>query len=255
MKNNKTTIWGIASVSVVLICVLFTFFLTPHPQPLDEQLTAFGRIADSDDLWQEGVLKHGAGDLDAALALYTQAIEVHPKSTMAYLYRGTLHYDRANYTQAIQEYTQALAIDPEFTWALNARGVAHYRNGDSDAAQQDFSKSHTLNPSFIGPAINQAVIQKLEGHLDQALMLLTQAEGFSSVSTPSPNVLENVGDIQFSQGNADEALNTYTTLLEYYPDHQQAYRARAMIHRALGNADKANEDELRYQQISSKEKS
>lgn len=246
MNKEKQTTWTIVAVLVIMSCALFAYIFYPYPKPLDEQLTAFGRIADSDDLWHQGVLKHKDGDLESALALYTQAIEVLPESKMALLYRGTLHYDQAHYPQAIQDYTQALTIDPEFTWALNARGVAHYRNGDPDAAQADFDLSHQLDPTFIGPLLNQGVIQKLEGNLDEALMLLTRAEEFSLASIPTLEVLENVADIQFQQGQTDKALITYNDLVNYYPDHLPAYKARAKVYRTLGDHAKADADEQYY---------
>ncbi len=249
MDKAKSSVWLTISVIVTLACVLFALILYPHPHPLDEQLSAFVRIADSDDLWHEAVLKHGTGDHAEAMTLYTQAIEVHPESKMAYLYRGTLHYDQGNYSEAINDYTQALAIDPEFTWALNARGVAFYRSSDSDKAQADFARSHELDPSFIGPLVNQAVIEKLEGNSDEALMLLARAEDFSLASTPTLKVLENIGDIQFSQGDAPSALATYNELVKQYPEYPSAYRERAKIHHNLGNTTEAKTDEEHYQSI------
>ena len=192
------------------------------------------------------MLQHGAGAHEEAFALYTQAIDTNPESKMAYLYRGTLHYDNARYAQAIADYTQALTIDPEFTWALNARGVANYRTGNADEAQADFKQSQTLDPTFIGPAINQAVIEKLEGNLDEALMLLTRAEEFSLASIPTRQVLVNIADIHVAQGNTDKAISTYTDIIKHYPEYAIAYHERATLYRAQGKDTEATADEERY---------
>ena len=244
--KDKQKVWLTVITVTLLFCAVFVIVLYPNPQPLDEQLTTFGKIADSDDLWHQGVLQHGTGAHEEALTLYTQAIDTHPESKMAYLYRGTLHYDNARYTEAINDYTQALAIDPEFTWALNARGVANYRTGNSDAAQADFKHSQTLDPTFIGPAINQAVIEKLDGNLDEALMLLTRADEFSLATIPTLKVLENIADIYSTQGNTDKAISTYTDIIKHYPNYVIAYHERATLYRAQGKDTEATADEERY---------
>lgn len=253
MKNHPAMVWGLVSVGVLTLCALFTCLLYPTPRPLDEQLDDFSRTVTRDDLWHAGVVKHGAGELNEAIALYTQSIEAEADSTMAYLYRGSVYYERADYAQAIQEYTQALTIDPVFTWALNARGVAHYRNGNPEAAQADFQQSLDLDPNFIGPFINQAVIQRLNGNTDGALLLLSQAKEFSVAVPPSLDVLEVEGDIHYTQGKLHEALNSYSTIVDFYPEQPAAYRARALIYRALGDEEKAHSDELQYQTFTANE--
>ncbi len=246
MNASKGIVWFTAASISVFFSIAFTIMLFPDPLPVDEQLAAYGKIVDSDDRWNEGIQKHHQGDYEAAMDLYTQAIQIHPESKMAYLYRGTLHYDQGNYEEAINDYTQALNIDSQFTWALNARGVALFRNGQADSAQKDFAYSQEIDPTFIGPNINQAVIQKLQGNLDQALMILNQAEGFSLATKPTREVLENIVDIYHSQGNMEQALTTCTQLIENYPEHAKAYKLRAQLYRALGNEEQAKADEQHY---------
>jgi len=246
MNASKGIVWFTAASISVLFSIAFTIMLFPDPLPVDEQLAEYRIIVDSDDRWNEGIQNHHQGDYVVAMNLYNQAIQIHPESKMAFLYRGTLHYDQGQYEEAINDYTQALNIDSQFTWALNARGVALFRNGQPDSAQKDFAYSQEIDPTFMGPNINEAVIQKLKGNLDQALMILNKAEGFFLPTKPTREVLENIVDIFHSQGNMQQALTICTQLIENYPEHAIAYKLRAQLYRALGNEEQAKADEQHY---------
>ena len=54
------------------------------------------------------------GDLDQAIADYTQAIALDPKYAVAYNNRGIAYCDKGDLDQAIADYTQAIALDPKY---------------------------------------------------------------------------------------------------------------------------------------------
>jgi tetratricopeptide (TPR) repeat protein len=60
-----------------------------------------------------------------AITSFTQAIEVNPENTDAYMQRGRANKELKEYDKAIQDYTTALDLDPEEEAAYAGRGNAY----------------------------------------------------------------------------------------------------------------------------------
>jgi tetratricopeptide (TPR) repeat protein len=62
------------------------------------------------------------GDLDGAIAAYTEAIRLDPRSTTAYLGRGVARSRTGQFAEAIADATEAIRLDPRHAPAYRNRG-------------------------------------------------------------------------------------------------------------------------------------
>ena len=54
------------------------------------------------------------GELDKAIADFSKAIEIDPKSAIAYNNRGWAYEGKKDYDRAIADYSKAIEIDPKY---------------------------------------------------------------------------------------------------------------------------------------------
>src|SRR5262249_20941335 len=86
------------------------------------------------------------GDFDGAIAAYSEAIRVDPRSTAGYLGRGVARYRMGQFTQAIADATEAIRIDPRHAPAYRNRGRDHAAACAWSKAVADFTEAIRLDP-------------------------------------------------------------------------------------------------------------
>jgi uncharacterized caspase-like protein len=85
---------------------------------------------------------------DQAIAAWTEALRIDPRSAQAYKERGECYWKKKDYDNAILDCTQALRLDPEYAAAFNRRGAAYLGKGDLDLDLADFNEAVQLDPSL-----------------------------------------------------------------------------------------------------------
>lgn len=81
------------------------------------------------------------GDLDAALALFTEAAEREPELFAAHYGIGGVQQRREQYARAILAYEKALAIEPDDAFTLAELSRCHLGLGDPDKAAEYFARA------------------------------------------------------------------------------------------------------------------
>ena len=94
-----------------------------------------------------GVDKAKAGDYYGAISDYTKAIEINPKSALAYYNRANSKDELKDYYGAISDYTKAIEIDPNHKSAYKNRGIAKEKIGDLKGACDDWRQTVFLSPN------------------------------------------------------------------------------------------------------------
>lgn len=121
--------------------LLGTVALVPFPvaaaevKPPTQSLSAW--MDEADQSFRQGQLQHHKGNLEAALVLYSEAIELNPEHVLAYVARGGILGGLERYTAAIADYNAALELSPELAGAYGGRGLARYRSGETTAGARD----------------------------------------------------------------------------------------------------------------------
>jgi tetratricopeptide (TPR) repeat protein len=88
------------------------------------------------------------GDLDAALAEATRAIELDPKLILGFAVRAEVRVRRRDYVGAADDCTHAIALDPNLPNGYWNRGLIEETTEDLNAALADFSKVIEFGPPY-----------------------------------------------------------------------------------------------------------
>ncbi|MGK7909518.1 MAG: tetratricopeptide repeat protein [Synechococcus sp.] len=124
-------------------------------QQLREPLTDSQTLASSsayDRFLDIGRSRFSAGDIQGAIAYYTQAITLDGNNPQGFSLRGTAHLTSQSPHEAISDYTQALELSsgPSLVDAANyvGRGMSHSQLGLQNEAVFDATQAIAINPSF-----------------------------------------------------------------------------------------------------------
>src|SRR5262249_6382142 len=123
------------------------------------------------ELWQEGTDRLMAGDLDEAVALYTQSLEVKPTAE-AYTFRGWAYSFAGRLEEAIEECRNAIATDPTFGNPYNDIGCYLMEQGKLDDAVSWFEqakKAPRYEPRHF-PYLNLGRLRVAQGDFAEAIL-------------------------------------------------------------------------------------
>src|SRR5262245_57853015 len=98
--------------------------------------------------FKRGIEWRAKGDLDRAIADYTEAIRLNPKLALAHNNRGNAWRDKRDYDRAIADFTEAIRLDPKFALAYNNRGNTWRDKRDYDRAIADLTEAIRLDPKY-----------------------------------------------------------------------------------------------------------
>lgn len=92
-----------------------------------------GPRAQAMELWEEGTTRLLAGDVEAAIRLFTRSLELDPTAE-AYTFRGWAYSFQGKIDEAIEECRKAIATDPSFGNPYNDIGCYLMQKGELDEA-------------------------------------------------------------------------------------------------------------------------
>jgi S1-C subfamily serine protease len=98
----------------------------------------------ADDFFLQADEKYKEGNLKGAISDYDQAINLNPKSALAYVGRGAVRYVLGDKQGAIADLDQAIHLDPKNAPAFMSRGAARHGLRDKKGAYLDFRKAEAL---------------------------------------------------------------------------------------------------------------
>lgn len=78
---------------------------------------------------------------EKALADFEEALNINPRNSSAYSYRGFVNHRQGNFAEAVADFNKAIDLDPENMMSHYNRGMAYHRIGDKAKACADFHKA------------------------------------------------------------------------------------------------------------------
>lgn len=192
---------------------------------------------------QEGTLSLRTWKISQAIAAFTQAIEIEPRYAEAYVKRGLAYYRAGKYKAAIADYSRTLELKRYQADAYASRGDAHRALDDAQRAVADYTAS-------LKKRWNARVTQKRaqlyfeQGNVQNALT------DYDTVIKQQPSAVAyytrgNVYLKLYIQGDKDRlkpALTDLDQAITLETRFARAYMSRGRVHEYLGKQTSATDD-------------
>jgi|UPI00037B9A22 serine/threonine protein kinase/predicted TPR repeat methyltransferase len=184
------------------------------------------------------------GDKQAALADYSQAIRLNPQNAAAFLTRGNIRYDLNEKQAAVEDYTQVININPNYSLAYYHRAKAYLYLGKKQAAIADFNQAIRVNSNWGAISLADAYFQRAFAYEDIGNKQAALAD-YNQAIQLNPNYTEaynNRGNLRSELGNKQGAIEDYNQAIRISPTYYLAYYNRGLVYQDLGNKQAAVED-------------
>jgi tetratricopeptide (TPR) repeat protein len=190
-------------------------------------------------LVEQGQNLYDAGDYEASLQVFNDAVRVLPDSPVGYDARGTIYAEMGDFELAMADYNQAIEIYPGFAQSYYNRGRLYERLGQHEAALADLRKTVELDGDFDYLAYGLiGTILYNQGQYEPAIEAFDAAIAFNGL----------YGDTHYFKGEAlarleryEEAITSYQTAIERFPNYADAYRGSGHAFLKINQFDQALE--------------
>lgn len=187
-----------------------------------------------------GVAAEQAGDADAALAHYDEAVRLDPNYAPAYAYRGALRVRRGSDEAALRDLDAAVRLDPNLADAHLHRGIAFHGLNRPAEARADYDRAIQLDPGNALAYVNRGLLRLDAGEYARAVADLT-----AGLERGYPEA-----DAYFRRGSAYFELREYRRAAEDLteavrrapPGRSEWFDLRARSYQAGGDPARADAD-------------
>jgi tetratricopeptide (TPR) repeat protein len=214
--------------------------------------------------------------LDSALVYIHKAVEIHPKSTNAWMVLGRAEIEKGNlpaaadatenclkvvnshgeainnmlyiaqeydrqkkYSQSSATYKRLIKYQPE-AWNIQYELACEYeKNGQNDSTLFVLNEILKKTQNYM-PAYRKLgeIFAKKLNNIDKALEYFLKAYQINSVE---PTVLENLGVIYGMKKDFPRSVEFFQKAIAVTPENPQLYRNIATSYSSMGQMDKMNE--------------
>lgn len=121
----------------------------------------------------EGNAYLSAGDLDRAIAAYTEAIRCDPTNADAYTSRGKCYDQKGEHAKATADFVEVMQLT--MTVMVHSQRGHAFAEGDSDQAIAEFTEAIRLDPKQALGYANRGWCYAKKGEHEQAIADFTEA--------------------------------------------------------------------------------
>lgn len=226
---------------------------------LQQRPTAFACLG-------RGVARGEHRDLDGAIADFTAALRIEPRSQRAYTDRAIAFGKKRQMEQALKDLNSAMALGPPSVKLIGTRGVVRWEMRDYRGALDDVNRALRMNPRDADAYSNRSAVHMKLGNLVEALADLEKAirlephnaifyanrgwvysllhrydealKDFDEAIRLDPNFVHvriNRGDLWLMRDEYDKAIAEYDEAIRLDRKCDGAWRLRAAAHRHCGD--------------------
>lgn len=190
-------------------------------------------------IFQHGNLLMMLGQLDVAIEVYSDAINLNPRNANPHNNRGIAYAEKGKLDNAIKDYNIAIQLRPDYPNVDYNKRIVYTNKGDYGLAIQEAIKMIELNFELSQTYHNRAVTYSKKGEVELAIKDYTKA---IELYPDNPNTYYNRGNIYYEKGDYDRAIEDYTEAIELDPIFVSAYINRGNVYSNKKDYDRAIKD-------------
>ncbi|WP_460071384.1 tetratricopeptide repeat protein [Streptomyces sp. YKOK-I1] len=180
---------------------------------------------------------------DLAVASYTEAIALEPRSADLYVERGNTHRALGDHRAALADYRMAMQVGPPSPEMHFNAGLACAAGHDSDQTLNEYTRALELDPEYVPARLNRAALHYRSGRPAEARC---DADTGLRSEPGHPDLLCIRGLVNLSSGDLETALADFSRALVHDPSHPAALKNRSTTLFAMENVAEALRDADRY---------
>ena len=183
-----------------------------------------------------GLLERDAGQPEAAIEAYRNAIEVRPDYPAAWNNLGLVYYDLGRYGEAEAAFRAAINLRHGYSAAWTNMGRTFSAQDRYATAAKAYERALVDNPSDRTLRLRLGVAYRRTNRLDQAILL------YRELVRDEPRYATawyNLGIALSSAGRNGEARQAYLSALEIDPNHRQTLKNLGLLETRMGLSGQA----------------
>lgn len=201
-------------------------------QAIERYTQAIQSRPSSDAYFNRGIAQYQTGDLQAALADLTEAIQLDSARAEAYYQRGNVRFELGDRQGAVADYTEAIALDPRDPAAYVNRGNVRADLGDSQGAVNDYGEALQLNPNLTAAYLNRCLSQS---NLDRHQAAIADCNQAISLQPDSVLAYQNRGLVRRRLGDINGAISDFNIAIRLNPEDADPYYNRGLARVDVGD--------------------
>ena len=163
---------------------------------------------------------------ESSMTLWKHALEVTTDNYAAHTFYGNALAAQGNLDAAIAEYTEAIRIRPDYPEAHNNLGPALASKGKLDDAIRHFAEAIRLRPNYADAHSNLGVALASQGKLDEAIAQYNEA---LRLDPDHGRARANLGLALQALGRTADAIRVLELALQMNPGNVDARQALASL--------------------------
>jgi len=201
-----------------------------------EYITAEQRLArvSVDDrnnaLWYDlhGIILIEREEFDNAIDMFTNALEVDNKFTIAYHNRAIAHKFNKNYTAAEEDFAQALRQRADLVKIKFSKAKLLERKGESERAEMYYEDAMKSGVDYKEARLNYSTMLKSAGEYTKAMI---EVNDMISNTPDDANNYYVRGGLHFIYGEYDNAISDFEEYLKTNPNDNEVmyYKGISMV--------------------------
>jgi tetratricopeptide (TPR) repeat protein len=190
-----------------------------------------GEKAKIKQLFDEGNAATKAGDIDLAIAKFTEGTSVVPTCFDCYYSIGTAYLSKKDYEKAEAAFKKTIELKPDYAEAYNGLAAVYNAQQKFDDAKAMGDKAAALSAASGGgegadTLYNEGVIAWNAGKIDDATKFFEDA---IKMDPDHANSHYQLGMARVNAGKLDDASTEFTAYLKLAPDGEYAAQAKAIL--------------------------
>ncbi len=197
------------------------------------------------DYYERGESLYRQKKYQAAIAQYTQKINLNPKHYRAYLHRGASHFILGRKKQGIKDYDRVIQLQPDFADGYYYRGYAYKVLGDLASAIADFSRAIELNIDKSSVYYYRGAVYSYLGNYQAAV------EDFTNLIEIEQNAdrYYNRGVVYYLMAQYNDAIADLARAIALEPQFISAYLNLGNAYYEIDNCQQATKNYKKAQEI------